>query len=86
MNTNQAWSGFILLRKSFNACAFIGEWLTYNQDDRIVTDSASNFRPNDPMFTENRHDQTILSLLAKKWGIEMHVIDRMYMIDVRNPM
>jgi hypothetical protein len=24
--------------------------------------------------------------LAKKWGIEMHVIDRMYMIDVRNPM
>jgi hypothetical protein len=86
MNTPQAWAGFILLRKSFNACAFIGEWLTYVQDERIVVDGGVIFRQNDPCFIESRHDQTVLSLLCKKWGIQMHTIDKKYMIDVRNPM
>lgn len=85
-NTYQAWSGFILLRKSFNPVRFIGEWLTYNQDFRIASDSPSVFGPNDETFVENRHDQTILSLLCKKWGIPMHIIDKNYMIDVRNPL
>ena len=85
-NTYQAGSGFILLRKSFNPVRFIGEWLTYNQDFRIASDSPSVFGPNDETFVENRHDQTILSLLCKKWGIPMHIIDKNYMIDVRNPL
>jgi hypothetical protein len=85
MDTPQAWSGFILLRKQFNPIRFISEWLTYNQDQRIVTDYKSLIGAEDPMFHENRHDQTVLSLLAKKWGIPMHVIDKSYMIDVRNP-
>lgn len=85
-NSAQAWSGFILLRKSFNPIRFISEWLTYNQDHRIATDSPSVIVKNDPLFFENRHDQTILSLLCKKWGIQMHTIDRNDMIDVRNPM
>ena len=85
-NSNQAWSGFTLLRKSFNSIRFISEWLTYNQDDRIVTDSNNKFLKNDAIFTENRHDQTVLSLLCKKWRISMHTIDKTYMIDVRNPM
>uniref|UniRef100_A0A6C0KR96 Nucleotide-diphospho-sugar transferase domain-containing protein n=1 Tax=viral metagenome TaxID=1070528 RepID=A0A6C0KR96_9ZZZZ len=85
-NTAQAWSGFILLRKSFNPIRFIGEWLTYNQDYRIATDSPSKLVGNDSIFIENRHDQTILSLLCKKWGIQMHTIDKNYMIDVRNPL
>ena len=85
-NSEQAWSGFILLRKSFNPIRFIGEWLTYNQDFRIASDSPTKIAPNDIIFTENRHDQTILSLLCKKWGIPMHIIDRNYMIDVRNPL
>ena len=85
-NSCQVWSGFILLRKGFNPIRFIGEWLTYNQDYRISTDTPSSMVPNDPIFTENRHDQTILSLLCKKWGIQMHTIDKNWMIDVRNPM
>lgn len=85
-NSAQAWSGFILLRKSFNPIRFISEWLTYNQDYRIATDSPSIIVPNDPSFFENRHDQSILSLLCKKWGIQMHTIDRNDMIDVRNPL
>jgi hypothetical protein len=85
-NSNQVWSGYILLRKSFNPIRFISEWLTYNQDYRIASDSQTEIIPNDKIFTENRHDQTILSLLCKKWGIEMHMIDKYWMIDVRNPL
>jgi hypothetical protein len=84
-NTNQAWSGFILLRKHFNPVRFIGEWLTYNQDPRISSDIPSLYGKEDETFIENRHDQTCLSLLAKKWGIEMHTLDKTYMIDVRKP-
>jgi hypothetical protein len=84
-NSNQVWSGFIMLRISFETIRFIGEWLTYNQDYRISSDSATIFGKNDSSFTENRHDQTILSLLCKKWTIPMHFIEKTYMIDVRNP-
>ena len=85
-NTSQVWSGYILLRKEFNPIRFIGEWLTYNQDPRIASDSPTKIASNDPIFTENRHDQTILSLLCKKWGITMNFLDKNWMIDVRNPM
>jgi hypothetical protein len=50
-NSSQVWSGFILLRKCFNPIRFIGEWLTYNQDYRIATDTPSSMVPNDPIFT-----------------------------------
>jgi hypothetical protein len=85
-NSVQVWSGFILLRKSFNPLRFVSEWLTYNQDYRIATDSPSVIIKNDPSFIENRHDQTILSLLCKKWGVQMHMIDKNWMLDVRNPL
>lgn len=85
-NSPQAWSGFILLRKGFNPLRFIGEWLTYNQDYRIASDSPTSIISNDPIFNENRHDQTVLSLLCKKWGIPMHFIDKNWMIDIRNPL
>ena len=85
-NSPQVWAGFILLRKTFHALRFISEWLTYNQDYRIASDSHTEIIPNDKIFTENRHDQTILSLLCKKWGIPMYMIDKNWMIDVRNPL
>ena len=85
LNTGQVWAGFNLLRKSFISIRFIGEWLTYVQDERIINDSVNFFAQNDANFVENRHDQTILSLLCKKWGISMNILDKSYMIDVRNP-
>jgi len=84
INTNQVWAGFILLRKSFNPIRFVGEWLTYVQDQRIVTDSRSIFGPENTSFREHRHDQSILSLLCKKWGITMNFLDKNWLIDVRN--
>jgi hypothetical protein len=85
INSNQVWAGFILLRKTFNPIRFIGEWLTYVQDHRIVTDSPSLFGPENANFKENRHDQSVLSLLCKKWSIPMHEMNKNDLINVRTP-
>ena len=59
------------VRKGFKGMSFVSEWLTYSQDRRIVTDDddivSRRCRP--PEYRHNRHDQTVLSLLGKKWGI-----------------
>ena len=68
----QAWCGFVCFKHSFVAFQFLSEWLTYTQDARIITDSPSTLLPETADFKENRHDQTVCSLLAKKWGVVMH--------------
>ena len=70
-DTLQAWCGFVCFRNSFPALQYIAEWLTYTQDARIVTDSLSQFGTERDSFRENRHDQTVCSLLAKKYNITM---------------
>lgn len=53
--------------------SFVSEWLTYAQDSRIITDDKNIFGlDNYPGFRGHRHDQTILSLLAKKWGLTIY--------------
>jgi hypothetical protein len=86
LNTNQVWGGFILLRKTFNPIRFVGEWLTYVQDQRIVTDNPSIFGPENSSFRDHRHDQSVLSLLCKKWGIPLHEMKKNDMINVRKPL
>jgi hypothetical protein len=85
-STYQAWAGFILLRKGLNSMRFIGEWLTYSQDNRIISDSKSVFGPEDKLFIDNRHDQSILSILIKKWGIPMNEIDKYFLYNKRAPL
>ena len=64
-------AGFVCVRKGFKGMSFVSEWLTYCQDRRIVSDNddfvSRRCRP--PAYRHNRHDQTVLSLLGKKWGI-----------------
>jgi hypothetical protein len=70
--SNQAWCGFVAFPHTFMSVQFLAEWLTYTQDARIVTDAPSKLLNETPDFIENRHDQTVCSLLAKKWGVHMH--------------
>ena len=60
---------YVLLRKSFQSIEFVSQWLTYAQDYRIVSDEKSEIMKERKRFLENRHDQTVLSLLAKKWNL-----------------
>ena len=66
-HTPQRVAAFILMRNSDFSRSFIQEWLDYVQDPRIVTDCENQLGlENYPGFIENRHDQTVLSLLVKK--------------------
>ena len=67
--TGQYMAGFQIYRKSVYTIKFIQEWLFYCQDIRIVSDNKNIMgKDNYPGFIDNRHDQTVLSLLIKKYG------------------
>jgi hypothetical protein len=69
-NTSQRLAGFLLLKKSKLAHAFVTEWLAFAQDIRIISDQPNCMgKENYSGFKENRHDQTILSLLSKKYHL-----------------
>ena len=69
--TPQRESGWIFLRKTDDTIALIDEWLEYAQDPRIITDMPNQLgKENYEGFRENRHDQTIWSLLTKKKNLK----------------
>ena len=51
---------------------FLEEWLRICKDSRAITDMPNMFGPNYFGFKAHRHDQSILSLLAKKRGFEVY--------------
>src|SRR4051812_1473611 len=64
--SNQIMACFVLLKNSWNAKVFVSQWLTYVQDERAVTDMPNTLgQPNHNTWRDHRHDQSILSLLAK---------------------
>ncbi|MEL1240155.1 hypothetical protein [Flavobacterium flavipallidum] len=71
--TNQIQATFSLWRKSEFSLKFVEEWLKFAQDDRIVTDIENQLGfPNYEGFVEHRHDQSIFSLLIKKYKVKVH--------------
>lgn len=67
VNTMQGWAGFYIFKKTDFSKQFFKEALLYAIDYRILTDSPNELGfPNYSTFKEHRHDQSILSLLAKK--------------------
>ncbi|MNE46246.1 hypothetical protein D3C80_1405710 [compost metagenome] len=70
--SGQITAAMIIVKNTFKAQRFIGEWLTYMQDPRTSTDDENTFGlANDPGFKDHRHDQSVLSLLTKKWKLEL---------------
>ena len=62
---------YLMLRKDCQSLQFIMEWLAYAMDPRILTDIDNRMgKPNLPDFKDNRHDQTVLSLLSKIWQLK----------------
>jgi len=63
----QGWGGFYIYRKSEFSRYFFNECLKYAVDYRVSTDSPNECGlPNYDSFKDHRHDQSILSLMAKK--------------------
>lgn len=67
LDSSQRLATFFLLRKNNQTVAFVDEWLMYNKQLHLIDDTPS-VEPNDPIFVEHRHDQSIWSLLTKKYG------------------
>jgi len=66
-------AAFCLFRKSAESTRFVGEWLDYACDRRILTDQPNTCgKKNYPDFMEHRRDQSILSLLAQRWKLDLH--------------
>jgi hypothetical protein len=68
LNSPPASASFFIAKKSLQSIRFVGAWLAYCGDRRLVTDEKDQMYKNDPEFKENRHDQSILSALLKKWN------------------
>lgn len=66
-HTKQFEATIVFLKKHAASTAFIDEWVdvVYNHFD-LITDTPSK-SPNFDGFCENRHDQSIYSILAKKY-------------------
>jgi len=63
-----SWAGFFCLRNCEKSRIFIDKWNYYCSNERIVTDIPSQ-TPNHRDFIQNRYDQTVFSLLIKKFEI-----------------
>lgn len=67
LNTKQIMATIFILKKTEKTINFIKEWYETSCNYHFIDDSISNLQ-NDPDFKEHRHDQSIFSLLCKKYG------------------
>ena len=69
--SSQREATYIWLIKNDFTVNLVKEYLEYAQDERIITDKISENKNYD-VFKDHRHDQSIWSLLCKKYNIEPH--------------
>jgi hypothetical protein len=71
--TKQRLASFVLIRKSETSMNFVNQWLDYAQDERILTDRENQCGfENYLEFKQHRHDQSIFSLLTKKFEFKAY--------------
>jgi hypothetical protein len=76
LDSSQCEAGMIFVRKCKESLNLLTQWLYYCQQYHLIDDSPS-IKKNDPIFREHRHDQSIWSLLVKKYGV-LHIPDETY--------
>lgn len=71
--TKQRMASFSLWKKTQFSVDFVNEWLTLSQDERLITDLGNTLgQENYNGFVEHRHDQSIFSLLTKKYNLQAY--------------
>ena len=71
-DSSQREATYIWLIKNEFTTKLISEYLEYAQNENIITDSKNIKGDNYSTFKDHRHDQSIWSLLCKKYDIEPH--------------
>lgn len=70
-DTPQSVGGYVVLKKSDFVEKFLAEDLRYAQDARVITEQENTQgKPDYPEFIAHRHDQSVWSLMVKKYGIK----------------
>ena len=70
LNSGQLMATIFILKKCNHILKLINEWYNLSCIYHLIDDSESNIK-NDETFIENRHDQSIFSLIRKKYGTEI---------------
>lgn len=74
-DTIQRAGGAIVLIKCGKSMRLVDEWLSYACDPRMITDIPNTCgEDNYNDFIDHRHDQSIFSLLTKKYGAETDLL------------
>ena len=63
---SQMVGGIFLLKKTDNTVSFVKEWLDICINNKNLIDDSPSLIKNDPTFNNNRHDQSIFSLLIRR--------------------
>lgn len=72
-DSEQVQGGLQLYLCNTRSKKFVTEWLGYCRRDNLITDCPNILgEDNFPGFLEHRHDQSILSLLAAKWNLNIY--------------
>jgi hypothetical protein len=72
-DSSQMSASFMLFKKDANADRFLRDWLRFATDGRLLSDAPSTCGlPEYEAFREHRHDQSIFSLLYKRWGFRSY--------------
>ena len=75
--TEQLVGGIYVIRKCNHTVEIVNKWYDGCCHYNLIDDSQSVL-PNDPSFHENRHGQSIFSVVRKKFGTEMTDFDETY--------
>jgi len=71
-DTPQRFASVVVVRSSPTARRLVEDWLRACEDPRVLTDAPNEMgEANLPGFVAHRHDQSVLSLLSKRAGIEV---------------
>lgn len=71
-------AGILFIRKEPKTVSLIHSWLDVYYEDFHLADDTPSRSPNEPGFVEHRHDQSILSLLLKRYGTSVIPLQEVY--------
>ncbi len=78
LESGQCAAGIVLLKKTQKTIQIIKEWLeAFEKHFELIDDSPSTI-PNLPYFRENRHDQSVWSVLNKKYKIKNYPYEKWF--------
>jgi hypothetical protein len=72
VNGEHSHGAFMVFKKTKKSLSFLEEFLNNCSNYQIISDASNKYGVNFKEFKDHRHDQSILSLMAIKHGIQLH--------------